>query len=348
MTRSRRARALAVVLSLSMAAPLTVHSIASADVSAADKETARTLMNEGRKARDAGDHKAALEAFKKADAIMSVPTTKLEVGHEYESLGLLVEARDAYLAAVRAPVPPKGDPKPFAEARKEAEAKADALEPRIPSIKILVSGVPEGVASKVSVDGEEVPNETLDVPRKLDPGDHVVAVVAGGVEKKEPVTVAESETKDVAIQFAPGEVPTGGTGGSELFDKNPPKDETPQPTTTSSNHTLAYIGFGVGGAALIAGAVTGFMSMSKTSSLKDACPNNQCPASKHDDLQSAKSLATISTISFIVAGVGATVGVIDLLAHKGGSAPAGAEPAPAAARVQVYLGVGSAGIQGAF
>ena len=346
MTASRSARILALVLTFGLAAPIVVLPLARADVSAADKETARTLMNEGRKARDAGDHKAALEAFKKADAIMNVPTTKLEVGHEYESLGLLVEARDAYLAAVRAPVPPKGDPKPFAEARKEAEAKADAIEPRIPSIKILVSGVPDGVASKVSVDGEEIPSETLDVPRKLDPGDHVVGVVAGGVEKKEPVTLAESETKDVTIQFAPGEVPTGAPAGSDLFDKNPPKDETPQPTS-SPKHTLAYIGFGVGGAALVAGAITGFMSMSKTSSLKDACPNNQCPASKHDDLQSAKSLATISTISFIVAGVGATVGIIDLLANKGSSS-ASVEPAPAAAKVQVYVGVGSAGIQGAF
>jgi hypothetical protein len=346
MSSSRSARALAVLLSLSVAAPLTVHSVALADVSAADKETARTLMNEGRKARDAGDHKAALEAFKKADAIMAVPTTKLEVGHEYEALGMLVEARDAYLAAVRAAVPPKGDPKPFVEARKEAEAKADAIEPRIPSIKILISGVPAGVTSKVSVDGEEVPNETLDVPRKVDPGDHVVAVVAGGVDKKEPVTVAESENKDVTIQFAPGEVPTTPTGG-DLFDKNPPKDETPQPTTTKANHTLAYIGFGVGGAALVAGAITGIMSMSKTSSLKNDCPNNECPSSKHDDLQSAKSLATISTISFIVAGVGATVGIIDLLANKGSSS-ASPEPAPATARVQLYVGVGSAGIQGAF
>jgi hypothetical protein len=346
MTATRSARVLAVLLSLGLAAPF-VAPVARADVSAADKETARTLMAEGRKARDAGDHKAALEAFKKADSIMSVPTTKLEVGHEYEALGLLVEARDAYLAAVRAPTPPKGDPKPYVEARKEAEAKADALEPRIPSIKILISGIPEGVTSKVSVDGEEVANETLDVPRKLDPGDHVVAVVANGVEKKEPVTVAESETKSVNIQFAPGEVPTGATtGGNDLFDKNPPKDETPQPTG-SANHTLAYIGFGVAGAAIIAGGITGFMSMSKTSSLKNDCPNNQCPASKHDDLQSAKSLATISTISFIVAGVGATVGVIDLLANKGSSSPT-PEPAPTAARVQLYFGVGSAGIQGAF
>jgi len=345
MTASRSARILALVLSFGLAAPVVIAPVARADVSAADKETARTLMNDGRKARDAGDHKAALEAFKKADAIMNVPTTKLEVGHEYEALGLLVEARDAYLSAVRAPVPPKGDPKPFTEARKEAEAKADAIEPRIPSIKITVSGVPEGVASKVSVDGEEIPSETLDVPRKLDPGEHVVGVVAGGVDKKEPVTLAESETKEVSIQFAPGEVPTGAGAGSDLFDKNPPKDETPQPTTSRS-HTLAYIGFGVGGAGLVVGAITGFMSMSKTSSLKNDCPNDQCPASKHDDLQSAKSLATISTISFIVAGVGATVGIIDLLANKGSSSSP--EPAPTAATLQPYVGLGSAGIQGSF
>src|SRR5438445_7341158 len=132
---SKHARVLALLLSVAVAAPFVAMPIARADISAADKETARTLMNAGRKAREAGDHKASLEAFKKADAIMNVPTTKLEVGHEYEALGLLVEARDAYLAVTRLPVAPKGDPKPFVDARKEAEQRADALEPRIPSVK---------------------------------------------------------------------------------------------------------------------------------------------------------------------------------------------------------------------
>ena len=49
--------------------------MAHADPSAADKETARALMNEGRTDRDKGDLKAAVKAFAAADALMHVPTT---------------------------------------------------------------------------------------------------------------------------------------------------------------------------------------------------------------------------------------------------------------------------------
>ncbi|MBB1180651.1 hypothetical protein DSM05_16030, partial [Pseudomonas sp. FW305-3-2-15-E-TSA4] len=71
MTGSRRARQLALVVLISS---LTVSAFA-ADPTAADRETARTLMASGRTKRDAGDLNGALKDFAAADSLMGVPTT---------------------------------------------------------------------------------------------------------------------------------------------------------------------------------------------------------------------------------------------------------------------------------
>lgn len=312
-----------------------------AEPTPAQKETARTLMKDGRDRRDKGDHKGALEKFKAAHAIMKVPTTGLEVGREEEALGQLNEARDTYLAVARM-TPEANDPKPFAEARAQAEKLADAVAPRIPSVKVVVTGVPEGTSYKVSIDDAEIPSAVLAEPYKVDPGPHKVVVEAGKAKRDADVELAESEAKDVAIAF---EASDFGVALKDLGDDkipvDEPKDQAPPP---SANHTLTYVGFGVAGAGLIVGTITGLMSMSKTSSIKSSCVDNKCPTSSHADLSSAKSTATISTISFAVAGVGAVIGVIGLLTSK---APKTEEPSPTAG-VHVWIGVGSAGLVGAF
>ena len=65
-----------------------------------DRETARTLMQQGRELTAKGDLKEALKRFKGADDIMHVPTTGLEVARTQAPLGLLVEARDT-IARIR-------------------------------------------------------------------------------------------------------------------------------------------------------------------------------------------------------------------------------------------------------
>jgi hypothetical protein len=80
---------------------------------------------------------------------------------------------------------------------------------------------------------------------------------------------------------------------------------------------------GVGAAGLVTGSVTGLMAVGKKSSLD--CPDKQCPPSQHDDLDSAKTLATISTVGFGVGIAGAAVGVVLLM--TGGNK---AEAAPSA------------------
>src|SRR5579864_2462419 len=114
---------------LLLAGAMTLAGTAAAEPSAADKETARALMQGARDKRDAHDLKGALDAFQKADAIMHVPTTGYEVAATEAALGLIVEARDKALEILRIPKTTR-EPPPFLQARQKAQGLADSLAPR--------------------------------------------------------------------------------------------------------------------------------------------------------------------------------------------------------------------------
>jgi len=338
--------------------------------SAADKETARGLMSEGRADRDKGDLKGALKAFAGADAIMHVPTTGLELARAQAGVGQLAEARDTALRVMRMQEKP-GDPAPFKAARDAASALNDQLEARIPSLTVNVKNAPAGVSTTLTIDGVDVPSEVIGQPRKLDPGHHVVEVKAGTAYGKQEVDVAEKDSKEIAIELpAQGAGPAAGgatdTGTTDTAQQQPDQPAESEGRSGGSK-VMIFGGFGLAAVGAIAGTVTGIMSMSKTSSIKSSsgCAssggNVTCGPPEYDDISSAKTLATISTISFIAGGVGAAVGVIGLFVGGGSSGePSATTPAqspdpPASdqsSRLRVHvtpwIGLGSAGVSGSF
>lgn len=312
--------------------------------SLADRETARSLMDEGDKLRDAGDMKGALKKYEAADAIMKVPTTGLEVARAHAALGQLLEAREALGRVLRSPAKP-GEPTPFTTARKAADAMNTELASKIPSILVVVENADPAQTPQISVDGEAIPTAALSVPRKVNPGAHSVHVKVGSFEKKLDVSVAERENKTVNVDVK-AEAPPPATD---------PKPEEPAPSGGSSTgKVLMYSGFGVAVIGIGVGAVTGIMSLTQTNELKKICPNDQCPPGKEGDIDSAKALGNISTAAFVVGGIGAAVGIVGLLTSGGEKkeAPAARVPRPASAfapeNVRAVLGPSYVGVAGAF
>lgn len=287
MTGSRK-----VCATLLMACALTWTTTAWADPTQQEKERARDLMAEGRDKRDnKNDMAGALESFRQADAIMHVPTTGYEVAKAQQALGQLVEARDTVANILKLPSS-INDPAPFSEARAKADALGKELDKQIPQLKIVVKlGDPKLVAT-VTIDDAPVPS--LDVPARVNPGKHVVTGKAEGVpDARQEITIAASETKDVELRL-------------ERAVAAPP----PAPPSKRGLPTLSLIGFGVGAAGLVVGSVTGIMAMSAESDIAGRCQDKRCGTAVKEDLDSAKTTATISTIGFIVAGVGVAVGVV--------------------------------------
>ena len=314
-------------------AAMSVAPVAHADPTAADKETARRLMSEGRARRDANDLAGALQSFQAADALMQVPTTGLEVARTELAMGKLIEAHDKLLAVARTtPVP--GEPRPFAEARAAADTLGNDVEARIPTLKITLIGLATGQTPRVAVDGAEIPPAALVAPRAIDPGHHVVTANADGPPKTQELDIAERETKEVTL---------------DLSVAPPPSPPPSEPDGSPRNHTLSFIGFGVGAAGIIAGSVTGLLAISSFNSAKSkGCVGNRCPPASDGDLDTASTMATISDVAFIVGGVGVAVGVVGLFVGNKGSSDTNAPGGTAAFTVSPWLGPGSAGLHGTF
>ena len=71
--------------------------------------------------------------------------------------------------------------------------------------------------------------------------------------------------------------------------------------------TLSYVGGSVALAGLVVGSVTGISAISHKNDAKKACVNGNCPPSTWSDLDSARSMATVSSVGFVVGAIGAVV-----------------------------------------
>jgi hypothetical protein len=338
-----------------------------AQPTAADRETARSLMQEARDLRDKGHAQDALKRFKAADDIMHVPTTGLEVARTQATMGMLVEARDTIANIRKLPSSPS-DPAPFLDARAKADELDNTLESRIPALNITVTGGADGETPAIVIDGIPIPAAAVGLPRKVDPGRHTVVAKGASGRGEQMVDVKEGEQKDVQVMLTAGGDTSGGDTGDQAShtessgDTGGPKSHSPTLVT--------WIGGGVGAAGLIAGTVSGIMSISLTSQVKKECLASRCVSGTQggNDYASASSLATVSDVTFVVAGVGAAVAIASLiLGHTEADAPAkapdnaapsgdgdapadpSAAPAPQSRlRVLPWVGLGSAGVAGVF
>jgi hypothetical protein len=284
--------------------------------SAGDIAQARALFHLAKEQRDAGDVEGALEKFKAAHELGGTPLTGLELGRTYRMLGQLIEAREAFLAVARLPVVAEETSR-SAEARREAAELAEKLEGRIPGISIVVTGM-AGAPVEVSIDDVTVPSAALVAPRPVNPGRHTVVATAGAVRAGATLELREGESKTVALRLP-----------------------APAAPPSRAPRVVSYTSFGVGGAGLVAGAITGAVSFHDASVVKSACQGTVCPRSVDGDIATGRTLGTVSTVAVVFGGAGVAAGVIGLLLSR-------SRPPREAAAVRPWIGPGSAGIGGTF
>ena len=104
----------------------------------------------------------------------------------------------------------------------------------------------------------------------------------------------------------------------------------------------AITALSIGGVGLVLGGVFGVMAMSKKSTLDGQCTAKACPPGSQSMIDSANTFATVSTIGFIVGGVGIAAGIVLL------AIPNGAPAKPARGYITPTFGFGSVGVTGAF
>jgi hypothetical protein len=308
--------------------------------SPADIAQARELFNRGKRARDAGDVKGALESLKAAHALAGTPITGLELAKTYVQLGMLVEARETLLGVGRLTVTAAETARSVA-ARDEATRLAEELERRIPAVTIRVAGVAPDAAS-VTVDGVAIPSAALAAPRLVNAGPHTIAATAGGSRDEAKIELHEGESKTVELKLTPAPATPLAAPAPAPESASPPAAPAPSEEPRRKTSPLVYAGFGVGAVALVAGAVTGVLAFSKASSVSGACSGLTCPRSVDGDLQTGRTMGDVSTIAFAVAGAGAAVGVAGLFLSTRETA------SPKVAHVEPWISPGVAGLRGEF
>jgi len=181
------------------------------------------------------------------------------------------------------------------------------------------------------------------------------AVLEGG-SATEAVTLEKGEAAAPAVTPppTPGATPAPGPAPAPGAQPATTAPATAEVSTTGKKSILPWVAFGVGGAGLILGGIAGIAALSDHSSIAKDCPGGTCPADNPhtSDISAYHTMGTLSTVGFIVAGVGAAAGVVLLVTQpkgSGDSAPPSSAPAPATGvRLYPVVGVGSAGVLGTF
>jgi hypothetical protein len=328
-------RATIVALVLTAGTTTLDSGIAFAAPSEADKAKARALMDEGDRRVDRGDQAGALVVYRQADAIMSVPTTGIEVARTLVSLGKLIEAREVALAVVRIPTK-AGEARVFGIARRDAAELARDLERRIPSLRIDVDAFEHPSTVSVKIDGVEAHPPPLLAPRKLDPGPHTLVIAAPDYRTQtRTITLAEGDDRTVDVELVA--VAPRKRARRLVIAAPAPGDRAAEGGVSP----LVYVGFGVGAAGLAVGGVAGAMSLSHAAEAKEFCTNDVCAPAASEDLEASKKWGNISTIGFAVGGVGVAIGVVGLLTSGGSERPS-------TASVEPVIGPRWTGVRGRF
>lgn len=272
---------------------LTSPSLAWAQESADDaaRASARQLANDASEAYRRGDYAAAYDGFNRAFRLVGVPSLGVWSARSLRQAGRLVEASERYREVTHLKLT-ENSPPGSAEALQEAKAELEELLPRIPNLTIVIENA-DVEEVEVDLNGHRVPTALVGAKQRVDPGVHQIRARRGDEIVTEQIEIAERQSLEVRLTFTPVVAETT----SPTFGLN--LDE--QRLTNLQKVGLASMG--VGGVFLIGGAVTTVLALQRQNDLRDSCPDNVCPPSRHDDLEAFNTLKALSIAGFIGAGV---------------------------------------------
>jgi hypothetical protein len=261
-----------------------------------------------------------------------------EAGQDLQQAGKLLGARAKLAVCVTSTCP--------GPVREDCAARLRDIDKAMPSILFEFTdangnGVP-GVA--VTLDGARLADGVAGKPIEVDPGEHLFRFEATGrgpLEKK--LTIREGEkNRQERIDFATS---------TPMIIVSPRQEPSTGPSSnagsTAGGGTMRLLALVAGGAGVVGlgvGIGAGLAATSKHSTLQGECMDSVCPptAKAEGDLDSFHSLRTVSAVGYAVGALGLIGGgVLFFVAPTRKRATTAAVVAP-------WLGLGTAGVRGAF
>lgn len=333
-----------------LAAPLVAYLVLASPSSPASAQSqvelddARRLFADALGDEQAGRPQAALEKFRRVQAVRDTPQVRFRVAACEEATGHFAAARASYLGAIEL----AGAERAHAHLIAVAQEHAASLSKRIGAIAVRGVSEPCGHVD-VQIDGAKVSCEQAvgDAGIAVDPGKHLVLVSApGSLPFRSEVLLTEGGvvTLTVTLVAAPPLGPLGPPApvepllaitstGPRALSSTSSSAARVEPTAASSDpRTVGWITLGGGAAFAVAGTILLAIREGDARTLQDACSGGVCPRSREAELQSAHDRAKLFGplgVTFVAVGaVGLGVGGFLLLGTNG---------APAVSRVRVRL-----------
>lgn len=303
----------------------------------AERTQAEQLFQRAVALLTAGKQAEACPLLEESDRLDAQPGVEYELAKCYEATQRSASAWSRYLE-VAGKLDARGE---GAKAEKIRRRVATEIEPKLIRLSIVV---PDAVAATpglaITRDGIPVGRPAWGTPVPVDPGPHVVRVIADGRDPWEETRRLETPGVSVVVQ-----VPAL-TATSALPRALTPPVAVPHPPVWPAQRTGALVAGAIGVVSFAVGAGLGAAALSKdaawrdkTSTLCDA--TLACPAGEIAGIQSLErarvGLAHGSTAALIVGGAGVAAGLTLWLTAPSPGSRAGLRLSP-------LLGAGSAGL----
>jgi hypothetical protein len=284
------------------------------DASKSDLAKARTAFREAVALASANNCAAALVKYREVAQVKNTPQVAFNMAECEARLGNLVSALGNYRVAASQAADDKG----AAQVLKEAPARVEELEARIP--KLTITRGRGADTATILLDGSELGQAQLGNAIPVDPGSHTVIAKVGNKEYlHETVKLDEKQAKtfDVKISVA----------APVIEPAAPDKKDEPKPEEKKSRAPGIALTVG-GGVVMIIGFAMLAPRQSAINQLNADCnAAGHCPSSDSSTASSGK-LYTGLTEAFVPIGLAAAITGIVLLAKSGPSAAGKPADAP--------------------
>jgi hypothetical protein len=230
-----------------------------------------------------------------------------------------------------------------ADIRKECVHRVDEVNAAIPTIIFEAKdGSGKDLSSvKVTMDGQILAERLEGSALSIDPGEHTFLFETAGQAPLTKQFVIRESQKDRREAITFGADVASPTTSSEPTGA---PQTLPLPQASEPSHALgpqrigAIVAGGVGVVGVAVGSVFGLVAMSKKNDAQNVCPSQCATPDGVSKWSDAKSAGTISTVAFIVGGVGLAGGAILWFTAKPTS--------DSAANTQLGMGLGTVQLKG--
>jgi hypothetical protein len=270
-----------VAVLIALLSPAVARAESTPDVARAD-----ALFNAAKQLRAAGQYADACPQFAESSRLAPGVGVSLYLADCYERIGRTASAWTAFRNAEKLALERSDKRADLAHAR------AQALEPKLSGLTILVPPEVAHSGPEVLLDGSQIiPSQQWNLAMAVDPGDHVVTV---NLPSQTPQTLtahvaAGSRTATVRVDEA-GAVPT-------------PPESAPPAAPADAGATRRWIGIGLLGAGAVGIGLGTVFILNKNQSSAPSCT----PPPSDTTATTASTIAFVAGGIALVAGLGLTI-----------------------------------------